>query len=288
MRVLLAIPNYNTVELLSQLLFSLFRIVGRANLRDVDILVIDNASKDASPDVLRQFESAGMIRVIYNTTQNFHGPALNQALIIAQDEKYHYFWAMDSDIAVLRSRIVHHAIRFIRRCRAALIADFGPTSVPHPSCLILDPAAIHRINATFTNTGMPASKLYYKLRTSGYRSIEFPFRSHYYIVHVGCGTRDMIKQIGDTDNPWYGEQADTAPWYHGDMLAPGLHAQFKEIYFNEVSRQDRLLEVCQQPQSIRMVLPKKSPGLKPGTLSPTIRGIRKARAKSDESSSSNT
>jgi glycosyltransferase involved in cell wall biosynthesis len=257
--MLLAVPNYNTVELLSQLLFSLFRVVGRANLTGVDILVIDNASKDASPEVLRQFESAGMVRALYNTTQRLHGPALNQALAVAQREKYHYFWAMDSDVVVLRTRIVHHAIGFIKSRRAALIADIGPIPRPHASCLILDPVAARRTRAMFANIGQPAARLYGKLVEAGYRWLQFPFRSHYYIVHVCCGTRQVVQQIGDTDNPWYGEKMLGA-WYHGDPLAPELHAQFREVYFNEVPSQDGLLEACQRSLVIRLKLPEKSPG----------------------------
>ena len=285
MRILITVANYNTSELLAHLLFSLFRVMGRRPLRNCDILIVDNNSADDSVPILKALEKQKLIRVIYNKKQKYHAPALNQGLEIAIREKYDIFWSLDSDTVVLRSRTIRDAVHSFENHQAAMMAQYNNSREAHVSCMMLRVSTAEKLRGCFNHGGNPSRYLQRQYRQSNVKVLNFPFRQNYYILHVGCGTRKAIKEIGDTSNAWFSDMADCSPWYHGDPLAPTIHDNFKRLFKDHVPKitPRAMCEACATGGLLRLRLPKESPGPDPGTLSPTARGRRALKAKEKKS-----
>jgi len=274
MRILFTIANYNTAELLSHLIFSLYRVIGRKTLRSSDILVVDNNSSDGSVEILRDLEAHKLVRVIYNDRQRYHAPALNQGLVMAQKENYDLFWSLDSDTIVLRRRIIRDAVNAMVRTGADMMGQYNDASEAHVSCLLLNMSTAKKLRATFVHGGNPSRYLQMYYAKCNARIRNFPFRHNYYMLHIGCGTRKRIQDLKDKDNDWFGDIADCSPWYHGDPLAPIIHDDFKQLFLNEVPEitPEAVRKACLGRPKITMSLPAESPGPDKNTLSPTARG----------------
>ena len=281
MKVLITIVNYNTKELLSNLLFSLFRVLGSKPLRNCDILVIDNNSSDGSRTIIKAMRKAGLIRAILNTKQMYHAPALNQGLEIAKQEKYDIFWAIDSDVVILRQHAVRDALNSMQSRNIDMMSQYNNAGESHVSCMMLRVSTMEKLQATFLHGGNPSRYMERHCRRSGAKVRNFPFRSHYYILHVGCGTRKAIKDLGDTSNAWFEDIADCSPWYHGDPLAPAIHDNFKQLFMQEIPRitPRAIVKACTKKDIVQLQLPEESPGPDPKILSPTARGKKALEAK---------
>lgn len=66
--------SYNTRDLTALLLWSLYRVL---EWRALDVLVVDNGSKDGSAELRAQSQDAGLCDLIANDANVSHGPALN-------------------------------------------------------------------------------------------------------------------------------------------------------------------------------------------------------------------
>ena len=137
MRILITIVNYNTAELLSHLLYSLYRVIGHRPLRMCDILVIDNNSSDLSVPIIKAMQRNKLIRSIINKEQLYHARGLNQGLEIALKENYDIFWALDSDIVILRTRILRDAINSFENHKLDMMAQDNDIGDLHISCMML-------------------------------------------------------------------------------------------------------------------------------------------------------
>lgn len=92
--VTVVVINYKTLELTRKAIESLFE-----HLPEVQVLVIDNGSADASTRYLRGLVAQRpILRVIFNRENRHHGPALDQALRAARTR---YALTLDSDCEVL-------------------------------------------------------------------------------------------------------------------------------------------------------------------------------------------
>lgn len=281
MKILIVIVNYNTEELLAQLLFSLFRIVGHRPLRSCDILIVDNNSTDKSVPIIKAMEKQKFLRSILNKKQMYHALGLNQGLKLAIAENYDIFWAIDSDVVILRSRTIRNAINSFENGQVDMMGQFNNAREAHISCMLLRVSTAKRLRGCFSHGGNPSRYLEKQYRHSEAKVQNFPFRSAYYILHAGCGTRKVIKETGDEGNAWYNDIADCSPWYHGDPLAPIIHDDFKHLFREHVPNltPKALCKVCAKRNRLRLQLPRESPGLDPRVLSPTARGRRASRAK---------
>jgi Glycosyl transferase family 2 len=76
-RVGIVVVTFNTRRLIAQLLFSLYRLLGRNEF--AQLVVVDNASTDGSRELLDALHEARLIDLIRNRHQRYHGPALTQA-----------------------------------------------------------------------------------------------------------------------------------------------------------------------------------------------------------------
>src|SRR5438045_7088895 len=77
-RVGIVVANFNTRRLIAQLVFSLYRLLGRGEF--AQIVVVDNASTDGSRELLNALHKEGLVHLIRNRNQRYHGPALTQGI----------------------------------------------------------------------------------------------------------------------------------------------------------------------------------------------------------------
>jgi GT2 family glycosyltransferase len=103
-RVSIVIVSYNNVELTRLCLESVLRNSMHPN---VEVLVVDNASKDGSVDYLQQFDGS-RVRVLFNQENTGFAAANNQALRVATGD---YIVLLNNDTVVPRGwlpRLVRH------------------------------------------------------------------------------------------------------------------------------------------------------------------------------------
>src|SRR6266496_3123118 len=109
----IVVANFNTRHLIAQLVFSLYRLLGRSEF--AQLVIVDNASTDGSRELLNALHDAGLIHVISNRSQRYHGPALTQKIswlarrqrAIAAHDRLNYVWALNSDVIILHHNTIH-------------------------------------------------------------------------------------------------------------------------------------------------------------------------------------
>jgi len=277
-RAAIAIVNFNTGDLLSHLLFSIFRVLDRQQLARV--VVVDNASTDFSKTFLDHLRKAGLIDVLFNDTQRYHGPALNQAMTylaglrrqgLTPSQIFDYVWILDSDTVVLRPDVLKDAVACTEQHRAGLIGEHQPhKALPegyaHVSSILVDPEKVWRRSiAPFEESGAPAKELQISLRKQGIVVHDFPFRRHNYILHLGRGTLARIKESRNEKNryhQWASEHFH--PHFHGNHDGAQIHRQFLEVFYTEVPTfsGEALTAACQRTKPLRLTLP--APAIAPG------------------------
>jgi len=267
--VAIVFVNYNTLDLTASLLFSIFRVLEREAV--TRIVAVDNYSTDGSRELLGHFAAAGMLDLIANRRQHYHGPAINQAIafLAAQQRKasstpgIRYIWILDSDIILLRSGVIGDAVQFLKAQNAAAIGQFQHDALTegyaHISSLLIDPAkAWQRRIAPFDNSGAPAANFQESLRRHGYLVSDFPFRTGRYLLHLTRGTLRSIYHQSDRENLYY-QWATTHSehHYHGDSNGRLIHQSFLEAFNREVPElsMEALLATCSKPERIVVPLP---------------------------------
>lgn len=93
------IPSYNTKALLERCLISIRADLKKSNI-SYEIIVVDNASTDGSPELLRK--KYPQVQLVCNTENLGYGKANNQAIKIAKGE---YVLLLNSDIVVQHGAI---------------------------------------------------------------------------------------------------------------------------------------------------------------------------------------
>jgi hypothetical protein len=265
-----AIVNFNTRELFAHLLFSLHRVLDPSSLGP--IVVVDNASSDGSVPLLQSLEKAGLIHLITNGKQRYHGPALNQAMgrlrVLSGNTRrrhamFRYVWVLDSDTLVLRSDCLRDAIGFLKQERAALIGEHQPDPIipegyAHVSSLLMDPSIVwRRAYKPFEEHGDPAQSLQISLRAAGIRIGEFPFKKQNYILHIGRATLAKVKEAMATDNRYYSWAAEHfQPHYSGNSNGAAIREEFLRIFNEEVPTltAETLIDACLRPERIELPL----------------------------------
>lgn len=258
----IAIVNFNTAKLVSHLLFSIFRVLDRNQIARV--MVVDNASTDESGPLLRSLHEAGLIDVLFNRRQRYHGPALNQAMERLADEcrkappdapPFEQVWILDSDTIVLRPDAIEHAVEALRKRGAGIAGELQPCKglpegYAHISSLLLDPQKVWRRGiAPFENSGVPAKAFHRSLRQRGMPVCDFPFRSADYVLHLGRGTLRQIRETGDKANQYYdwaSHHFETL--YHGNPRGPLIHRNFLRAFDAEIPdlTPEALISACQR------------------------------------------
>jgi glycosyltransferase involved in cell wall biosynthesis len=235
-RVAVITVNYNTRLLIAQLIYSLYARLGTEQLAQV--LVVDNASTDGSPELLERLAAEGLCEAIVNDEQRYHGPALNQAMnrLAEQAAARHidYVWVLDSDCVIIRPDTLEAATRALRGSSAAL-AGQASASQWHTEetiglySLLFDPSQVWREPIPpFEDSGEPSLALQLGCARAGLARIEFPFTRDAYLVHRGRSTLAEIASRGETANKLYDWAVDHhEPHFNAEPGAADLYQVFQ-------------------------------------------------------------
>jgi glycosyltransferase involved in cell wall biosynthesis len=260
-RVAIVVVNHNKRILISELIFSLYRILGRDQFAAV--VVVDNASTDGSVQVLRALADAQLIHLIANKRQRHHGSGLNQAVSwlasrqagLREKARIDYVWALDSDTLILRRDTIRDALDVLRRPDAAIIGESlgeydGYQYMP-AATLMFKPGLVWRDPiAPFRDDGSPEMKLLQTATDAGYGVVPFPFLRHSYALHLVSGT---LMQVAERErrNRWHvwakrnlhGRRHFN---YSYHPLGAQLHCELRSAYEREIpdDSPERLVRAC--------------------------------------------
>jgi hypothetical protein len=272
-RLGVVVVNFNTARLISQLLFSLYRILGRSEFTTV--VVVDNASTDGSREILDSLAAAQLIQLVANADQQYHGPALNQGIswLASRQEsadpadQIQYVWTLDSDVVVLRRDTVRDALGAFEGTGAAAVGQIQDNpltrramrnnpSMLSPFSLILDPVQIWQPSIPpFLDDGAPGAGMQLAADADGLRLVSFPFVERGYLIHLGRGTLRAIAESHDTTNRYYEWAAGhNEPYYMGQEGAPSMYQRFCEVFGDEVGdlTPERVTAACSGSDLLRL------------------------------------
>jgi glycosyltransferase involved in cell wall biosynthesis len=268
--VAVVIVNWNTKDLLAALLFSLCRILGREKISR--IVVVDNNSTDSSRLWLKSLADAGLIDVVLNNRQRYHGPGLNDGIQFLErmqrnptrpEDITDYIWVLDSDVIVLRDDVINDAIAAMRNSNSALCGQFQTDAMQegyaHISSIIFDPLKIWRRGfSPFEESGAPGVAMQRSLIRRRVNRLDFPFRARGYLIHFGRGTLRIVREKQDRSNKYFTWADDH--WeihYQGDRNGRYLYEEFQTVFTKEVPdvSPKSFTEVCLRPQRIRLQRP---------------------------------
>ena len=267
-RVGIVVANFNTRRLIANLVFSLYRLLGRREF--ARLVVVDNASTDGSRELLAALRDAGMLHLIRNRTQRYHGPALTQGISwfarrqgrVAPADRIDYVWVLDSDVIVLRPDSVRDALDLLRRSDAvaagpkmgdptySALLEHNPEML-NPCTLLLDPARVWRDPIPpFVDDGAPSNALQIGADRLGLRLVEFPFIEDGYLLHLGRGTLREVAAQGDASNRYH-DWAVNHRHHHfaGQPNGAELLASFTDMFDAEVGdlTPAHLVSACLRP-----------------------------------------
>jgi hypothetical protein len=260
-RVAIVVVNYETRDLVSHLLFSLYRILGRDQF--TQLLVVDNGSKDGSVETLTAMHEANLLHLIPNRRQRYHGPALNQAMSwlarrqaeVPSSDRVDFVWLLDSDVVVLRRSVIAEAVSVFGRTGAALVGQDDrlrqtDQDLVWLSSLMIDPGQVYlRPFPPFQDHGAPSTALQRTVAAAGLRIERFPFVNNSYVLHLGRGTLGRIARTDQRRNRFFRWAVDRPDYhYSGHPLGPHLHQVVLDLYRQEVADDtpDSLVRACQK------------------------------------------
>jgi hypothetical protein len=232
-RVTALIVSYNTRELTALLLWSLCMIVSWPEL---EIVVVDNGSRDGSAQLLAEAERAGVCTLLANHGNRHHGPGLNQGisyLASRSGPRPAWIWILDSDVVAARPDALSAAVTTGWEHSAALVGEpqhdqwhqegrFGQYS------LLMDPAVVWQRQAgPFTVGGDPSFDLLTSAARLGIPMAAFPFTAAGHIIHRGRGSLAAVYAAGDRSHPFYEWAAD----HHAPHFAevPGAAQRYRAL-----------------------------------------------------------
>ncbi|HEY0935057.1 MAG TPA: glycosyltransferase [Trebonia sp.] len=225
--------SYNTRELTAFLLWSLRMIVSWPEL---EIVVVDNGSRDGSAPLLAEAERAGVCTLLANHANRHHGPGLNQGisyLAARPGPRPEWIWILDSDVVAARPDALSAAVTAAREHSAALVGEPQPDQW-HPDgrfgtySLLMNPAAVwRRPGEPFGDGGDPASGPLVSAARRGVPMAPFPFTAAGYVIHRGRGSLAAVHAAGDRSNPLY----EWAAGHHAPHFAevPGAEQRYRTL-----------------------------------------------------------
>ena len=240
----IVVINYNTKQLIIQLIWSLYNFLKPADF--VKLMIVDNDSSDGSQQVLRKLSEEKMISYIENKKNLYHGPALNQAfdaLSKAQQDKgsqVNAIWVLDSDCVILKPDTLVVAIKIMNENQAALVGQpvvdkwnngaFGLHS------LLVDPQQIWKDPiAPFEEHGQPSQHLQESRIQARLKVAPFNFTSEDYVIHLGRSTLAAIVNKKEKENRYF-EWAtkNSVPHFAGEPNAKENYEAFQKKFYQAV------------------------------------------------------
>jgi glycosyltransferase involved in cell wall biosynthesis len=232
-RVAVVSVSYNTRELTGFLLWSLRRIVTWPAL---EIVIVDNGSRDGSAELLAEAGRAGVCALLANDVNRQHGPGLNQGISWLASRPGllpAWIWILDSDVIAARPDVLSAALAAAQGESASLVGEpqwdpwhqierFGLYS------LLLDPALVWRPGiGPFSDGGDPAFDLLSSAERSRLRPAAFPFTAEGYAIHRGRGSLAAVFEAGDRSHPLYDWAIEHHDPHFGEV--PGADQRYKAL-----------------------------------------------------------
>jgi glycosyltransferase involved in cell wall biosynthesis len=225
--------SYNTRELTAFLLWSLRTIVSWPEL---EIVVVDNGSRDGSAQLLAEAEAGGVCTLLANHGNRHHGPGLNQGisyLATRPGPRPQWIWILDSDVVAARPDALSAAVTVAREHSAALVGE-SQHDQWHPDgrfgmySLLMDPAmAWQEQTGPFASGGDPSLGLLVSAVRLGIPMAPFPFTAEGHVIHRGRGSLAAVHASGDRTHPDYEWAADHhAPHFAG---VPGADRRYQVL-----------------------------------------------------------
>jgi glycosyltransferase involved in cell wall biosynthesis len=271
-RVAIVTVNYNTKELLARLIFSLRRFVNQEVVIG-PIVVVDNNSKDGSVEMITELTQKGIIFSILNKRQAYHGPGLNQGMELlrmraASGEpefaEIDYVFIVDSDVFICRNEVFSDAIKAMQAARSPLSGEFFacedlPGGYAHVSSMLFDPATTWRRGfLPFEEHGVPALEFQRTITDNGLIRFDFPYRSHFYLIHLWSGTLKVICSSNESNNKYFEWATTDIPSRASmDDKEKYIIAEFEECYRRFVPTFDisAVVEACSSNKEIHLKRP---------------------------------
>ena len=230
-RVAVVSVSYNTRELTGLLLWSLRRIV---NWRGLEIVIVDNVSRDGSAELLAGAAAAGACVLLANDVNRQHGPGLNQGiswLASRPGPLPAWIWVLDSDVVAARPDVLSAALA-VAASEGAAVAGEPQWDQWHQAerfglySLLLDPAQVWRPGiGPFTDGGDPSFALLTSAARSGLRLAAFPFTAGGHVIHRGRGSLAAVFAAADRSHPLYDWAAGHHDPHFGQVPGAGQRYQ---------------------------------------------------------------
>ena len=201
--------SYNTRELTAFLLWSLRTIVSWPEL---EILVVDNGSRDGSAQLLAEAERGGACTLLANHDNRHHGPGLNQGisyLAARPGPRPEWIWILDSDVVAARPDALSAAATVAREHSAALVGEpqhdqWHPDGRFGMYSLLMNPTVAWQEQAgPFADGGDPSLGLLVSAARRGIPMAPFPFTAAGHVIHRGRGSLAAVYATGDRSHPFY-------------------------------------------------------------------------------------
>jgi len=208
-RVAVVTVSFNTRELTALLLWSLRRILMWGSL---DVIVVDNGSKDGSAELLAKIAAAGGCRLVANASNRMHGPALTQAmsfLAARESDLPQWVWVLDSDVVISRPDALTKALERAGETAAAIVGEswwdqWHETDRFLAYSLLIDPARVWRDGIEpFVDGGDPPFDLLESANAAGETLADFSFVRDRYVIHRGRSSLMAVWESDDTTHPDY-------------------------------------------------------------------------------------
>ena len=244
-RVTVVTVSYNTRALTALMLWSLRRIL---EWKSLEIVVVDNGSKDGSAELLAKIDAAGGCRLIPNANNIMHGPALTQAMSFLASrgsELPRWVWVLDSDVVISRPDALVKAVDRAQETDAAIVGEpwwdpWHETDRFLAYSLLIDPARVWRAGIQpFTDGGDPAFDLLQSAKAQGETLAEFSFARDRYLIHRGRSSLVAVRAAGDTAHPSYEWARDHHEPHFGLVEgAAAMHDELMRAFRTEVGPLD--------------------------------------------------
>jgi glycosyltransferase involved in cell wall biosynthesis len=249
--------NYNTATHVSQLVFSLARVLGGGEF--ACHIVVDNGSNDDSLHLLGALQEAGLVTLVTNRARPYHGPGLNRGVSwLAQHQsdsrfRVDYVCLLDSDVIALRPGALPAGVAALRKSGGVFAGQFRDGAHANIHAALFDPRmAWRRPIPPFQEHPLPGLRMQRVLRRRGMGLVDFPFCRDEYFLHLGHST---VREVNEDRHRGhrYHKTLDPTPHYEGNPRGEERYLLFNEAFMDEVPTRDgeALVEACLRPGRLR-------------------------------------